>query len=180
MFQEAAMSTARTEIVVGLDRSAAAAAAVRWAADQARSSGAALRLIHVWQLSAVSAAAVAGGAGDLWAAGDADARAQATQWAQAALADCADLRWTLELVEGAPGPVLVARSRDAGLLVLGAREHRRLHRALHGSASHYCLSHARPTVVAVPALAAGAHTNDEASDQPAAAATRPTATLRTT
>jgi nucleotide-binding universal stress UspA family protein len=179
--QEATVSTARTpEIVVGLDRSAAAAAAVRWAADQARSSGAALRLIHVWQLSAVSAAAVAGGAGDLWAAADADARAQATHWAQAALADSTDVRWTLELAEGAPGPVLVARSRDAALLVLGAREHRRLHRALHGSASHYCLSHAQPTVVAVPAVAVGAHTTDEPSDQPAAAATRPTTTLTAT
>jgi hypothetical protein len=35
--------------------------------------------------------------------------------------------------------------------VLGTREHTGLRRAVVGSVSHYCLSHAVPPVVAVPA-----------------------------
>ena len=81
-----------------------------------------------------------------------DARARATRWVLDALGgDSARIRWTLDIVEGPPGPALVGRSRDAKVLVLGTREHTGLRRAVVGSVSHYCLSHAAPPVVAVPA-----------------------------
>ena len=92
------------------------------------------------------------GGGAAWEAAAADARARATRWVLDTLGGtAAGLRWTLETAEGAPGPVLVARSRGARLLVLGTREHIGLRRAVVGSVSHYCLSHAVPPVVAVPA-----------------------------
>ena len=62
-------------------------------------------------------------------------------------------RWVLTGTEssgGTPGPVLVAESRDAQLLVIGTQEHTGLRRAVLGSVSHYCLSHARAPVVAIP------------------------------
>ena len=148
----AASGTERAFIAVGLDEGPASAAAMRWAAEHSRSTGLPLRVVHAWQLSALGAAAVTSGAGDYLQAATEDARARATRWVLDALGgDSAEIRWTLDIVEGPPGPVLVGRSRDAKALVLGTREHTGLRRAVVGSVSHYCLSHAVPPVVAVPA-----------------------------
>jgi nucleotide-binding universal stress UspA family protein len=148
----AATGTERAFIAVGLDEGPASAAALRWAAEHSRSTGLPLRVIHAWQLSALGAAAVTSGAGDYMQAATEDARARATRWVLDALGGgSAEVRWTLDIVEGPPGPALVGRSRDANVLVLGTREHTGLRRAVVGSVSHYCLSHAVPPVVAVPA-----------------------------
>jgi nucleotide-binding universal stress UspA family protein len=139
------------EIVVGLDDSHSAAAALRWATEQSGLTGSRLRVVYAWQLSAFEAAGAAGSA-QLWEALTADARARATHWVLDALGGtAAEVRWTLDIVEGPPGPVLVDRSRAASLLVLGTREHIGLRRAVLGSVSHYCLSHAESPVVAIPA-----------------------------
>jgi nucleotide-binding universal stress UspA family protein len=66
----------------------------------------------------------------------------------------AEPRWTLDVQPGAPGPVHVERSRGALVLVVGTQEHTGLRRAVAGSVSHYCLSHADVPVVAVPAASA--------------------------
>lgn len=102
------------EIVVGIDESPAAADALRWAAEESRLRGLPLRVVHAWQLNASEAAAVAAGAIDFMEAASADARARATLWVLDALGgDAAGIRWQLEILEGSPGPVLVARSRSA-------------------------------------------------------------------
>src|SRR5205085_10954943 len=41
----------RAEIVVGIDESAASAAALRWAVAHSQDTGLPLRLVHTWQLS---------------------------------------------------------------------------------------------------------------------------------
>lgn len=148
----AANGSERAFITVGLDEGPASAAALRWAAEHSRSTGLPLRVVHAWQLSALGAAAVSSGAGDYLQAATEDARARATRWVLDALGgDSAEIRWTLDIVEGPPGPALVDRSRHAKALVLGTREHTGLRRAVVGSVSHYCLSHADAAVVAVPA-----------------------------
>jgi nucleotide-binding universal stress UspA family protein len=142
------------EIVVGVDDGPAAAAAVRWAAEQSRLVGPPLCVVHSWQLGAFESAALAAGSGtaDLLQAASADARACATQWVNDALGPAGNrLRWRLEVVEGAPGPSLVAASHGAHLLVIGTKEHTGLRRAMLGSVSHYCVSHAKVPVVAVSA-----------------------------
>lgn len=142
------------EIVVGVDDSPAAAAAVRWAAQQSRLVGIPLCMVHAWQLGAFESAALTAGSGtaDLLQAAMADARARATQWVNDALGlEGNRLLWRLEVVEGATGPALVAESRGAHLLVIGTKEHTGLRRAVHGSVSHYCVSHAEVPVVAVSA-----------------------------
>lgn len=136
-----------TEIVVGLDDSPSAAAALRWAAEQSRVTGLPLRALCAWQLTSKDR-----GSKDFAKAASADARARATRRVMDALGtSAADVRWSLDVVEGPPGPALVKRSRGARLLVLGACQHAGLRRVEIGSVSHYCLSHAEPPVVAVPA-----------------------------
>jgi nucleotide-binding universal stress UspA family protein len=58
--------------------------------------------------------------------------------------------WTLQFAQGHAGRIMVGESKNAQLLVLGAREHRGLQRLLVGSVGHYCFSHAFCPVVSVP------------------------------
>jgi hypothetical protein len=81
--------------------------------------------------------------------------------------------WVLEFVSGYAGEVLVRRSKDAQLLVVGTREHVGLGRLLAGSVSHYCLSHAGCPVVAVPALPHDVGNADEEQFEQTAAAAAP-------
>jgi len=138
-----------TEIVVGLDDSPSAAAALRWAVEQSRVTGLPLRALRAWQLTSDDRRT---GSKDFAKAASADVRAQATHRVMAVLGEGASqIRWSLDVVEGPAGPALVKRSRGARLLVLGACEHAGLRRVAVGSVSHYCLSHAEPPIVAVPA-----------------------------
>jgi nucleotide-binding universal stress UspA family protein len=144
----------RDEVVVGIDESPLSAAGLRWAADHSRATGLPLRLVCTWQTSALASAAVTAGAAELLEAASADARARATRWVLDTLGgDAAQVRWTLEVHEGGAGPVLVAVSHGARLVVVGTHEHTGLRRAISGSVSHYVLSHADVPVVAVPAPA---------------------------
>lgn len=157
---------ARAEIVVGIDDSAASAAALRWAVAHSRATGLPLRLVHTWQMSAAATAALASGAGEYLEAAAADARARATRWVLDTLGgDAALVPWVLEVHEASPGPLLVARGHDAQLLVVGTHEHTGIRRAVSGSVSHYVLSHADVPVVAVPAPAPepAAHGDDRAA-----------------
>lgn len=138
------------DIVVGIDGSAASAAALSWAAAQAEATGRPLQVVHSWQLRAAEVE----GAGDAFrAVATADARARATRWVQAALGTDTTTPWTLAIVEGPAGPALVFHSRAASLLVVGTGAHNGLRRIPRGSVSHYALSHAVPPVVAVHAIA---------------------------
>ncbi len=140
-----------SDIVVGLDDSAAATNALRWASVQSRETGAPLHVVHVWQARAIGLAADGFRIGDYRVAAQADARARATRWALDALRESEpSFPWWLDIEEGSPGPVLVQCSAGAGLLVLGTRQHSALRRAALGSVSHHCLAHADLPVVAVP------------------------------
>ena len=134
------------EIVVGVDDGPAAAAAVRWAADQSRLTGLPLCVVHAWQLGPLESAALTSGAGVASGAAEAagaDARARATQWVRDALGSPWDrVLWRLRLPQGASGPALVAESRGAHLLVIGTQEHPQACAGRFLLVSHYCLSHA--------------------------------------
>jgi nucleotide-binding universal stress UspA family protein len=139
------------DIVVGIDESPASAAALRWAAQHSRATGVPLRLVHAWQLSATGSEAHASGAAYVEAVA-ADSRARATRWVLDTLGgDAAQVRWTLQVHQGGAGPVIVALSHGARLVVVGTHEHTGLRRALSGSVSHYVLSHTGVPLVAVPA-----------------------------
>jgi nucleotide-binding universal stress UspA family protein len=137
-------------VIVGLDGSTAAARALHWAWDLARATGRQLRVVHTWR-GDVAAAYVS--VADLRREQEIRARQDAQEWlADAGVLDDDSVRWALEVVEGPPGPTLVraAAEQDDCVLVVGTHEHHGLGRVLHGSVSHYVLSHATCPVVAVP------------------------------
>ena len=141
------------EIIVGVDDDATAGGTLVCAARQSRLTGLPLRVVHVWQISALLTVPASRGVHLYSAAAAADARARATRRVVGILGGSTDIRWTLEVIEGAPGPALVARSATAQLLVLGTGDHAGLRRAALGSVSRFCMSHAAPPILTVPATA---------------------------
>jgi len=143
------MPTPPSAIVVGLDDSPSGRAALTWAAQQCRTTGWPLRVVHAWQMDAFTASAASV---ELMATETADARARATRWVLDTLGETpTGIRWSLDVEMGHAGQALVARAKDAHLLVVGTQEHTGVRRAVLGSVSHYCLTHAVTPVVAVPA-----------------------------
>lgn len=103
-------------IVVGVDGSDAATAALRWACGEAISTGAVIEAVHAFQPTA----------GPSPAADEARAKSSGLLsrevWvALAAIKDSPSIR--LRNQPGDPAAVLISRSARAGLLVLGAPEH---------------------------------------------------------
>jgi nucleotide-binding universal stress UspA family protein len=145
----------RNEIVVGLDNSLSSKAALVWAAEQAKSTGAVLRAVHVldwpYGLSTIGFPAPVNYM-DVRREEIEDSYREAIVAEFQAVSPALD--WILQFASGDAGHILVEQSKDARLLVVGTREHAGLRRLLSGSVSHYCLSHAPCPVVAVPAPAA--------------------------
>jgi nucleotide-binding universal stress UspA family protein len=138
----------RRHIVVGVDDSPQSEAAVRWAAAQAGLIDAELRLVHVWALEPSD---MYGSTADIRDVVLPDLRARLLDMVTGTIGPSSDqLTWTLEIIQGDPGRMLVERARSARLLVLGTGEHVGVRRLVNGSVSHYCLSHAQNPVVAVP------------------------------
>lgn len=142
-------------IVVGLDGSPSARAALDFAARYARMSGTELRAVNVSsaddQLPATWSPEYVGiGALDV---PDRSLRRAEIQ----AVFDSVtpESHWRLDFADGGYGQVLVERAAGAALLVVGTHEHTGLGRILTGSVSHFCLSHAPCPVVAVPAQRTG-------------------------
>jgi len=138
-------------IVVGVDRSPQSLAALRWAVEEARRWGAALRIVHAW-LAASTDARPGLHEPDEERQRRAAHEHQATMdWAAELLDDAAaNLSYTVEAIEGAPGPVLSDIATTADLLIVGTGEHVGLDRVVHGSVSHHCVGHASCPVVSVP------------------------------
>jgi len=141
----------RDEIVVGLDTSPAASAALRWAAEYARAVGVSLRAVTIvdWPTGMASEGT------PLMEAIGYLPNAELIADYQQQVRDLFDAvqpehDWTLQFEMGRPGRVLVRESESARLLVIGTGEHAGLGRILIGSTSHHCLSHAFCPVVGVP------------------------------
>ena len=111
---------AQQRIVVGVKRSAASLAALRWAAAEARLRHATLHVVHAWE-PAVRRASYAI-LGDSPAGGQERLRARdnLAEIMLAAFGTDLPAGMTAEITEGMAERVLADRSRDADLLVLGA------------------------------------------------------------
>jgi nucleotide-binding universal stress UspA family protein len=140
--------TDRARVVVGVDDSPQSEAAVRWAAADAAATHAQLDLVHVWTLEPSD---MYGPTGEIRDAVLPDQRKRLVDMVTAAIGpSTGPAAWTLDIVQGLPGPTLVRRARRAALLVVGTGEHAGVRRLVNGSVSHYCLSHAHGPVVAIP------------------------------
>ena len=132
-------------IVVGVDRSAGARAALRFALDEARLRQATLRAVHAIRAFG-SYPSLEWGGSDVRtlhrAAEDLieDATSEVTAEGEA-------VEIERRVIEGAPRAVLVEESRDADLLVVGSRGHA----DFPGSVSQQCAHHAECPVVIVRA-----------------------------
>ena len=133
-------------IVVGVDGSPESVQALRWAARQAELTGAELQVISAWEYPAFY--------------GWAPANAAETDFAHLSATALDDTLSAVfgtarpgyvrtQVVEGAPGPILVDASADADLLVVGSRGYGGLADAVLGSVSTYCVHHAHGPVTII-------------------------------
>jgi nucleotide-binding universal stress UspA family protein len=141
----------RSDVIVGLDDSVAAEAALGWAAQHARVYGLRLTAVHV---SAFLADPPVGWSPDTAppeGRPDLELGPMAERVRTGFSSINPDPGWSLYFVGGAPGRALVDIARNAGLLALGTREHTGVGRLLAGSVSHFCVSHSTVPIAAVPA-----------------------------
>ena len=143
-------------IVVGVDYSAGAKQALRFALEEARLRNATLRAVHVWQFRYVGSTGMEGFlppvGGELRDFRD-EAEAALDATLREAIPETAGVEVERRVVEGAPAAVLVEESRDADLLVVGSRGHGGFAQLLLGSVSQQCAHHAECPVVIVRAKA---------------------------
>jgi nucleotide-binding universal stress UspA family protein len=133
-------------IVVGVDGSEPSLNALRWAGEQARMTGATLRVLTTWE--------VATGTG--WVPTfpvDYDPQAVARQALDEAVTETlgADPDVAVERIvkEGHAAPVLLAAAKDADLLVVGSHGHGAFAGMLIGSVSEHLVRHAPCAIVVV-------------------------------
>jgi len=130
-------------VVVGVDGSPGSQSAVRWAAEQATLTGATLRAVSSWRWPNYITRVPPGI--DLAK----DTRRILDEVLEQALSGSEDVTVTRHVVEGPPGPVLVAQSHDASLLVVGAQGRAAFTGMLLGSVAEHCVRHGSCPVVVV-------------------------------
>jgi nucleotide-binding universal stress UspA family protein len=146
---------ARPLVIVGVDGSAQAKAALAWAAGYAEVTGATVRAVIAWEFPL--------GFGYLPPAQDLDVDfvADATAALQEAVTEVGkehpDVAIETRVVHGFPARVLPRMAADADLLVVGSHGRGAFAEALLGSVSHGCVHHAPCPVVVVRNGHVGAH-----------------------
>ena len=137
-------------IVVGVDGSEGALAALRWALDEAERRGADLDVLHVWHEPYLIAAG--GYAMPLAAQADLAEAAKAVLDRTLERADATGAHVRVEpiLIQGSAARSLLDAAKHADLLVVGARGHGGFAGLLLGSVSQQCAQHAPCPVVVVP------------------------------
>jgi nucleotide-binding universal stress UspA family protein len=137
-------------IVVGVDQSEGAKAALRFALEEARLRQAKLRVVHAWQFGYIGAPGFEGSlpavGGDLAEFHEA-AEAALDETLIGVVADGVAIERRVD--QGAAAPVLIEESRDADVLVVGSRGHGGFAQLLLGSVSQQCAQHAFCPVVIV-------------------------------
>jgi nucleotide-binding universal stress UspA family protein len=139
-------------IVVGVDYSDGAKAALRFALEEAKLRGARLRAVHAWQYAYIGAPGLEGAYPAIGADPNELRNAAATALdtvLREAMPDTGGVEVERRVVEGRPAAVLVEESRDADLLVVGSRGHGGFAGLLLGSVSQQCAQHAACPVVIV-------------------------------
>ena len=144
-------------MVVGVDNSAGAKAALRFALEEARLRQATLRVVHAWQFGNIGTTGLEG-----WLPAIGGELEDFRQGAAATLeetlrevgADTEGVAIERHIDQGAAAAVLVEESRGADLLVVGSRGHGGFAQLLLGSVSQQCAQHALCPVVIVRGTAA--------------------------
>jgi nucleotide-binding universal stress UspA family protein len=139
-------------IVVGVDGSSGAGAAVAWAAEEAARRNAVLAVLSAWPIHPSSRWLTREAADDL----DAEARRAAQRAADLAAEVAPGLSLELVVRETGAAAALIEASEEVDLLVLGSRGMGPVRGSLHGSVGAECIHHARcPVVIVGPAARSG-------------------------
>jgi nucleotide-binding universal stress UspA family protein len=133
-------------VVLGLDESSHADAAIRFAFEQAAARGVALRAIHAWTPP-----------GDPWIGSPSVDREEIAvgelSWAGRLLDGWREkfpkVAVAVESVVGHPGRVLIESTLDAQLVVVGAPGRGGFHDLLHGSVARHLLHHGSSTIAVI-------------------------------
>ncbi|MGZ4384045.1 MAG: universal stress protein [Gaiellaceae bacterium] len=152
-------------VVVGVDGSAGATEALRWALAEARLRKVPLRIVHAWMFGYMGGAA--GGYGYMGSFGQnaslgvdvSDLHRAAEELLEKAIGAIAGEEREVEIerqvVEGSAAGVLLDAVSEGDLLVVGSRGHGGFGGLLLGSVSQQCVHHAPcPVVVVHPSKAA--------------------------
>jgi nucleotide-binding universal stress UspA family protein len=139
-------------IVVGVDHSAGAKAALRFALEEARVRHATLRVVHAWEFGFIGATGFEGAlpvlGGELEEYRKA-AAAALDETLKEVVADTDGVKIERRVDQGEAAAVLVEESRSADLLVVGSRGHGGFAQLLLGSVSQKSAQHAFCPVVIV-------------------------------
>jgi nucleotide-binding universal stress UspA family protein len=141
-----------TVIVVGVDHSEGAKAALRFALEEATLRQATLRVVHAWQYAYIGATGFEGTfpalGGDIKELRDvAERDLDATL--QEAIPETGTIELERRVVEDRPAAALVEESRGADMVVVGSRGHGGFAGLLLGSVSQQVAHHAACPVVIV-------------------------------
>jgi nucleotide-binding universal stress UspA family protein len=139
-------------IIVGIDHSDGAKAALRFALEEARLRQATLRAVHAWEFAYLGAPGIEGSLphpGSEFDALRSAAEAALDATLREVAADAKDVEVEHRVLQGRPAAVLVEESRGADLLVVGSRGHGGFAQLLLGSVSQQCAHHAECPVVIV-------------------------------
>lgn len=144
------------KIVVGVDGSAHAAAALTWAAEEAKLRSARLEIVHAWTFVPVATPADSGLVPMAWTDNVEllDVTRQAAEDAAAAQVEEVlgpDHGASIAVVESGPAEAIIAAAADADLVVVGNRGRGNLAAALLGSTSAKVADEAPCPVVVVRA-----------------------------
>ena len=135
-------------IVVGVDDSAEAAAALRWALEEARLRNATLEVVHTWVFPAIGE--VPGGSVDILVRDlERGAADLLDRVADAIVGTDPGVKVERRVLEGAAAGVLVDAAAEADLLVVGSRGRGGFAGLLLGSVAQQCVHHAKCPVVVV-------------------------------
>jgi len=141
-------------IVVGVDSSDGAKAALRFALEEAKLRDASLRAVHAWQFASIGAPAIEAGTQPLFGIEHAEAQRSVEASLEAALQeaipDPGPVDVERRIVEGTAAGALVDESRGADLLVVGSRGLGGFRGLMLGSVGQQVAHHAACPVVIVP------------------------------
>lgn len=126
-------------VVVGFDGSEGAKRALRWAAEEARSRGASLRVVHAWI------------PGEFGSDQEQEliAKRRLDEGIEESLGDDSDLRVERVTEKGHATRVLMDQTSEADMLVVGSRGHGGFAELLLGSVAQHVSTHSRAAVVAI-------------------------------
>lgn len=135
-------------IVVGVDGTPASRAALVFALEEGARRGSAVEVVTTWAFAgpydgSLSAQSVRQARDNAERVQDEAVSAALNQVEPAPVV-------SRSVIEGAAGQILVNAARHAGYLVVGSAHKSMVRRAVLGSVSHYCVSHATVPVVVVP------------------------------